>query len=165
MPRLVRSRDGMQAPRRRASRRLLRPPASELYRLADSLAAQRDSFALHFTSKMHSISTACCPAATHADGAAHADAGVLAEHLRHQFREAVDDLRLILEVRRAVDHAERLDQPLDLVERAERRRAPCRGCSGRPPGRLLALLQRQVGADLPATGVLSVILAGPWPET
>src|SRR5262249_23299226 len=54
-----------------------------------------------------------------ADGAACADAGVLAEDLGHQFGKAVDDGGVLPELRGAVDHAERLDQALDLVQRPE----------------------------------------------
>src|SRR5262245_24056247 len=55
----------------------------------------------------------------HANSAARADAGIFAEDVGHQFRKAVDDRRLLFEVGGAIDHAERLDQALDLVERAE----------------------------------------------
>src|SRR5206468_2548944 len=56
----------------------------------------------------------------HPDGAARPDTGIVAEHFGHQLRETVDHLRLILEVRRGIDHAQRLHQALDAVECTER---------------------------------------------
>ena len=47
-----------------------------------------------------------------------ADAGV-AEDVFHEVREAIDHLGLVAEVRGAVDHSQALDQPHNLIERAE----------------------------------------------
>ena len=46
-------------------------------------------------------------------------AGLFAEDLDHQIAEAVDDLRVLLEIGRGVDHAEGLDDADDLVEAAD----------------------------------------------
>jgi len=46
-------------------------------------------------------------------------ASVLAENLDQQLAEAVDDLRLLAEVGRAVDHADHFHELDDLVEAAE----------------------------------------------
>ncbi len=65
----------------------------------------------------------------------------LAEDFDHQVGEAVDHLGLLGEVGRAVDHAQHLDQPDDLVERG---RAGCgwsRGSPGRSGGRRRVLLR------------------------
>jgi hypothetical protein len=48
-------------------------------------------------------------------------AAVLAEHLDHQIRKAVDDLGLIPEAFGRIDHAQHLDDALDLVEAAQER--------------------------------------------
>src|SRR5581483_10862773 len=94
---------------------LLRPPRS-----ARPAAKQfSDSSVLHFKNALDLDGHAAGQRAG-ADGAAGADAGLVAEHLGHQLREAVDDLRLVAELRRAQHQPERLDEPLDLVERAER---------------------------------------------
>ena len=71
------------------------------------------------TWKIASISTAIPPgSAAHADGALRPDAR-LAEDVLHQVGVPVDHLGLVGELGRRVDHAQRLDQPDDLVERAE----------------------------------------------
>src|SRR5688500_18009739 len=57
----------------------------------------------------------CC----HADGAPRGLASVIAEDLDHQLAEAIDDLRLLREVGRAVDHAENLYESDDTIEGAE----------------------------------------------
>src|SRR5438270_9638966 len=46
----------------------------------------------------------------HADCDPRSDAGVVAKHFGHQIGKTIDDLRMILELRRGVDHAECLDQ-------------------------------------------------------
>src|SRR6266542_3281899 len=51
----------------------------------------------------------------HADGAARPLAGLVAKHLDHQIAEAVDDLRMLREVRRGVYHAERFHHAHHLV--------------------------------------------------
>ena len=99
-------------------------------------------------SKMHSISTAMLPGSDPTpDGAAGADAGVLAEDVRHQFGKAVDDLRLILIVGRAVDHAQRLDQAFHFIERTERVAHGAEDVQADESSGFFALLGRQIGAD------------------
>src|SRR5439155_22349477 len=77
------------------------------------------------------------------------DPCVLAENLSHQLPEAVDDLGMITQLRRGVDHAERLDQPLHLVERAERVPHGAENGQTDSSGSVLSLLGGQVGADAP----------------
>ena len=88
-------------------------------------------------------------------------AAILAEDGDQQIGAAVDDLGVIGEVRRGVDHAKQLDN-LDLVQRA--------GCllhggqkpEAGKPGMFIGLLPGHVGAHL--AGVVAAIrLARPLP--
>ena len=54
----------------------------------------------------------------HADGTSRPDARV-AEYVFHQIRIAVDDLGVLAELGRRIDHPQALDQPLNLVKRAQ----------------------------------------------
>src|SRR5262249_31347493 len=92
----------------------------------------------------------------HADCRARVLADGLADHLDHQIGEAVDHLWLVAEAVGRVDHAEHLDDAADLVEaaqiRADRRQE-------REPDLardLIALLDREILADLAVRRGLSV---------
>src|SRR4051812_16210973 len=84
----------------------------------------------------------------------HADRGTgmladrLAEYFDHQVRKPVDDFRLVGKSWRRVHHAENFDDPLHLVETSQ---IGLRICEKIQPDRtcgLVALLERQVLADL-----------------
>ena len=72
----------------------------------------------------------------------------LAEHLDHQVGEAVDHLGLVAEAVRRVHHAQHLDDAADLVEAAQVR--AYRGEQREPDlaRNLIALLDREILADL-----------------
>src|SRR2546425_2740421 len=84
----------------------------------------------------------------HAHRRARVLADGFAEDLDHQIGEAVDHLGLVAETVRGVHHAQRLDDPTDLVEAAEVR--PDRREEREPDlaRDLIALLHREVLADL-----------------
>src|SRR5207244_887703 len=83
----------------------------------------------------------------HADGGTCMAAGV-AEHLDQQVGAAVDDLRLIGELRDGVDHAEQLHHVIDAVERAERVARRRQEPEADEPGPPVPLVHRDVLADL-----------------
>ena len=89
----------------------------------------------------------------HADGAADADARVLAEHVGQQFAAAVDHGRLAFELRRAGDQAEDFHHADDPIETAElgakggENAEPGQAC-GRETGLLVALRPDATGRDL-----------------
>ena len=56
---------------------------------------------------------------THANSAAGTNTGLLAPDLGKQFTAAIDDLGVVGEFRRAVDHSEQFDDAFDPVEAAE----------------------------------------------
>ena len=64
-------------------------------------------------------------------------------------RAAIDDARLLPEVRRAVHHAEQLDDAADTVERAERVLRGGEQIEPDIPRRFLGLLDCDLRADLP----------------
>src|SRR5712691_1637317 len=74
----------------------------------------------------------------------------LTEDLHHQIRTAVDDLGLVGEPRRRVDHPQHLYDSLHLVKTSERR-AGCRQQieTGRTSS-LIALVKRQISAYFPS---------------
>ena len=57
----------------------------------------------------------------HADGTARGGARLSAEDFNHQLAEAIHDLRLLSEVRRAVHHAGHFNQTRNSIQSSERR--------------------------------------------
>ncbi len=76
----------------------------------------------------------------------------LAEDLDHQVRKAVDDLGLIAEAFGRVDHTEDFDHAFDLVKAAERDLGGGEETQADLARDLIALLDGQVFAELPARG-------------
>src|SRR5213593_4861298 len=84
----------------------------------------------------------------HAHRRARVLADGLAEDLDHQVGEAVDDLGLIAEPLGRIDHAEHLDHAADLVEAAEIRAHGGQQGEAHFARDLIALLDREILADL-----------------
>src|SRR5262249_33598827 len=83
-------------------------------------------------------------------------APVLAEDLHHQIGEAVDHLWLGAEAFGRIDHAEDLDDALDLVEAPEKGPRRPQKLDTDLPGNLVAVLDGQIAADLAAHGGAAV---------
>ncbi len=71
---------------------------------------------------------------------------LVAQNLDYQLRRAVDDLRLVAEIGRAVDEAGQLDQPGDAVQVAGRGLGLGKKVDGAQAGDLLTVFHREIFA-------------------
>src|SRR5262245_55985459 len=90
-------------------------------------------------------------------------ATLLAEDLDHEIGEAVDDLGLLAEALSRVDHAEHLDDALDLVETAQHGARRTEEIAAHLARDLVAILRVEVATDLAARGRLALHAAGAVP--
>src|SRR5215831_8683661 len=87
-------------------------------------------------------------------------ATLLAEDLDHEIGEAVDDLGLLAEALGRVDHAQHLDDALDLVEAAQLSARRAEEIDAHLARDLVAILRGEVAPDLAARGRLALHTAG-----
>src|SRR5215475_12174856 len=81
---------------------------------------------------------------------------LLAEDLDHEIGEAVDDLGLLAEALGRVDHAQHLDDALDLVEAAQHGARRAEEVDTDLAGDLVAILRGEIAPDLAARGRLAI---------
>ena len=98
----------------------------------------------------------------HADRRAGMPPGIT-QHLDQQIGAAVDDLRVIGEVRFRIDHAEQLDDGLDAAEFAESRFRDGQQIEPGQAGILIGLFDGRIAAEATRT-VGAVRRFGPCPE-
>src|SRR5215471_15692839 len=88
---------------------------------------------------------------------------LLAEDLDHEIGEAVDDFGLLAEALGGVDHAQHLDDTLDLVEAAQQSARRAEKIDAHLARDLVAILRGEVAPDLAARGRLALHAAGAMP--
>src|SRR5262249_29576841 len=90
-------------------------------------------------------------------------ATLLAEDLDHEIGEAVDDLGLLAEALGRVDHAQHLDDALDLVEAAQHGARRAEEIDAHLARDLVAILRGEIAPDLAARRRLALDAAGAVP--
>src|SRR5262250_2241928 len=88
---------------------------------------------------------------------------LLAEDLDHEIGEAVDDLGLLAEALGRVDHAQHLDDALDLVETAQRGARRAEEIDADLARDLVAIFRGEIAPDLATRGRLALHAAGAVP--